>query len=198
MSPKNCILIASKLEAKLILQTGGWSELESEFGVERFRRGRTDLAIVGIGPIQAAYSMGYLSKFCYLNWFNLGVAGSLVNQFVLGDIVKVGHCLSREDHHPFCREFDDIQIDDEKNRLLTVGTAVHDDEKRAEYSQYADLVDMEGYAIALAAKRTSVDLSIFKVISDDASDKSMASVVKNIPICMQKLWKYVESENVLE
>jgi hypothetical protein len=46
----------------------------------------------------------------------------------------------------------------------------------------------------MAAQYFSVKLKMLKVVSDDASSESHQNVVKNIPICMQKLWNKVEHD----
>ena len=196
MRPKTCIVLATKLEAKPILQT---CKLETSFvkgPLEVFHSDRFDLAIVGIGPVRSAISTGFLSSMDHEAWVNLGVAGSLNDDYSFKDVLEVGRCFSRDDKHPFDRSCDEILLKEDGVSLVTVGKAIHNDNDRLSLGKEADLVDMEGYSIAMSAKMFDKKLRMLKVVSDDASDQSVEQVVKNIPECMQKLWNKVEFDDL--
>lgn len=192
MGSKTCLLLATKLEAKPILKSVEFDSPQVMGPLEIYSSSKLDVAIIGIGPIRASVSVGFLASKNYTCWINLGVAGALKDNYRFKDIVEVGTCYSRDDVHPFDRSCDEIGFQQKGSSLITVGEAIHDDEQKQTLGKRADLVDMEGYAIALAAVKFSIDLKMLKVISDDASSDSSENVVKNIPECMQKLWNKVE------
>lgn len=194
MRSRICLLLATKLEAKPILSSRKWKGPILKGEMELYESEDFDLAIVGIGPVRSAVSAGFLASLDYDLWINLGVAGALSNQHSFEEVVEIAQCFSRDEIHPFDRSCDDLKLQHRGASLITVGEALHDDKEKLRLGEKADLVDMEGYAIALAAKNYSTKLKMIKVVSDDASSASHQDVIRNIPKCMQKLWNKVEHE----
>lgn len=57
--------------------------------------------------------------------------------------------------------------------LASGDTFVADPDTRARLAQWADLVDMEGYAVALTARRFGCSLRMIKHVSDQADEGAM-------------------------
>lgn len=65
---------------------------------------------------------------------------------------------------------------------------------RARVSTVADLVDMEGYAVALSARRAGVPVRLVKHVSDSADDQAARSWRDSVDACAQALAAWVSDE----
>ena len=71
--------------------------------------------------------------------------------------------------------------------LCTVDKAVFDPQKRKQLAEMAQLVDMEGAAIALAAELMQTEVQLIKVVSDLAGHTGQQQLEKNVHSCRQTL-----------
>jgi adenosylhomocysteine nucleosidase len=71
--------------------------------------------------------------------------------------------------------------------LATGDTFVADETARARLAAHAHLVDMEGYALATAARRAGVPVRIVKHVSDDAGDGAARSWRESVGECARAL-----------
>lgn len=147
------------------------------------------LVLTGIGKTAAAVavtralaSMGDLSDVLVIN---LGTAGGLrpgVNG-LLEPVAVLNHDISADairalGHDP--REF--LRLHDGDGPVLATGDVfVADELVRDQLAQRADLVDMEGYAVAYACAEFGVPVRMLKHISDQADEGALewATLVDN-------------------
>ncbi|NYI07856.1 nucleosidase [Allostreptomyces psammosilenae] len=75
--------------------------------------------------------------------------------------------------------------------LATGDTFVTDEAVRAELARTADLVDMEGYAVASAATRAGVPVRLVKQVSDRADSSATRSWKEHVDACARDLAAWV-------
>lgn len=76
--------------------------------------------------------------------------------------------------------------------LATGDTFVTDAAARDRLAQQADLVDMEGYALAAAAQAAEVPIRIVKHVSDDADEGAARSWRESVADCALALARWVD------
>ncbi|MCY2927694.1 MAG: putative 4-hydroxybenzoate polyprenyltransferase, partial [Planctomycetota bacterium] len=67
-----------------------------------------------------------------------------------------------------------------EGNLATVDTPVFDDRRRSALAEYADAVDMEGYAVAAACRARNVPVHLLKAVSDFADSHGRWDILKHI------------------
>jgi adenosylhomocysteine nucleosidase len=77
-------------------------------------------------------------------------------------------------------------------RLVTGDTFVSDAATRARLAQSADLVDMEGYAVARAAVAAGVPVTLVKQVSDNADEGAGRSWRQTVDDCAEVLGMWVQ------
>lgn len=150
------------------------------------------LLITGMGALAAAAAVSrYIQDFDSV--WNLGVAGALSKTLLLGEMVEVGstakwsgvlslppHALSLfEAAHPI--------LGKGNPRLLTSDYPIHYQELGKTLSQQADLLDMEGYGVAIAAEQANKTWRITKRISDLCSEGGAQLIQQELPKAAREL-----------
>lgn len=196
MTQSRLYLLATQLEAKPILedQRFQWQKTSND-ALQTCANTGDSLLITDIGPTRSAYNVGRVAEsFRDSLWINLGVAGALNDLLEVGQMRCVGQVEAQYEAHPFDRSSDKIELKQEGWKCLSLGEALHDEKKKAELKLRGDIVDMELFSLALAAKFTGVRLESHKIISDFSSEKDAKLIVKRIPELMAQLWKSWSSE----
>jgi adenosylhomocysteine nucleosidase len=81
-----------------------------------------------------------------------------------------------------------LALDDPGGPTLATGdTFIADEATRARLAVHAPLVDMEGYALAIAAHRAGVPLRIVKHVSDDAGEGATRTWRETVAECARAL-----------
>lgn len=78
--------------------------------------------------------------------------------------------------------------------LATGDTFVADEDARARLARRADLVDMEGYAVAWAAARAGVPCRMVKRVSDEAGEGADRAWRDAVDDCARDLAAWVRHE----
>ncbi|MFG2074761.1 adenosylhomocysteine nucleosidase [Nonomuraea maritima] len=123
---------------------------------------------------------------------NLGTAGALrpgwTGTHVVGTVLQ--HDLDGSVLQSLTGEFVGAPLtlaDDGGATLATGDSFVSDELSRARLAERADLVDMEGYALASVAQRAGVPLRIVKHVSDDAGEGAARSWRESVAACSRVL-----------
>ncbi|MCX6424192.1 MAG: nucleosidase [Actinobacteria bacterium] len=158
--------------------------------------------VTGAGKVNAAVAVAtILGEFSPARVINLGTAGSL------RDGLWGTQVISRVTQH----DLDDsalfaltglhfgapIEFGGTGPTLTTGDDFVSDATTRNRLAQQADLVDMEGYAIAHAAAVAGVPLTIVKQVSDQAGATAGKSWSESVDECSAQLGAWVRA-NVLK
>ncbi len=182
-----CLILATRLEARPLLKGTNFTCLWREGPAVLLRGRKFDLLLTGVGPVAAAYACGRVAALDHRRWVNLGIAGALSQGVAVGDILRVGSARL----HGLVLPFGDdgaIALARQGARLVTTPFAVHDPALRRRLAAHADIVDMEGYAIALAARRARRPLRMIKIASDLADGRDRASLRRRAAELMARLW----------
>lgn len=154
--------------------------------------------VTGIGKVNAAIAVtSLLGQSSPSMVVNLGTAGAL-REGVAGT-----HVISRVVQH----DLDDagvfaltglhfslpIDIAASGSTLATGDAFVSDAARREVLAQRADLVDMEGYAVAAAAVAAGVPVTLVKEVSDSASDGAGATWRQTVDDCAERLGAWVRA-----
>lgn len=163
----------------------------------------------GAGKVQAAVAVAhYLAEHgSGLDLvINCGTAGALAG-YRLGDVVEVGVV--------FQHDFDEVAIsalarrplpggpivmagpEGVSARLATGDRFVTGAEQRSRLAQVADLVDMEGYAVAAACERFGVRVRIVKCVSDVADAEADLSWRDTLDLASQRLARWAEARGLV-
>lgn len=140
-----------------------------------------EVVLTGIGKVAAAATVARaIAERRPPFVLNVGTAGAL-HDHLEGPHV-VGRVLEHDVDHDFLggligeQLVGEIVLDaDEPTVLATGDTFVSHPELRADLSRRADLVDMEGFAVARACQLAGVPCRMVKVVSDTASDGAASS-----------------------
>lgn len=140
----------------------------------------------GVGKINAALSAAeVLARVDCRQVINFGTAGSLRPELA-GQLVRVNQLLQRDmDARPLAALGDTPFEDGPASGVIDLGgdgvsLSTGDNFVTAPPDLTSDIVDMEGYAIAKAALRASVDFSCWKFVTDLADENATANWRENV------------------
>jgi len=132
------------------------------------------ILITGIGKVNAALAVADVLSVEPLPSVvvNIGTAGALrpglIGTHEVGRVLQhdfdVGQ-IRRLTGDPHCEE---IELNPGGPILVTGDSFITDEASRSQLAATADLVDMEGYAVAVAARRRRVPVRLIKQVSDEA------------------------------
>ncbi|WP_431680893.1 nucleosidase [Kitasatospora sp. KL5] len=124
---------------------------------------------------------------------NLGTAGAL-RPGLAGTTHEIARVLQHDIDTPVLRELtgrtygDAITLTDGVGPTLATGDLfVSDPQARERLALQADLVDMEGYALATVARRAGVPVRLVKHVSDEADDGAARTWRESVDACAKIL-----------
>jgi adenosylhomocysteine nucleosidase len=171
-----------------------------EEGVHLQRHG-IPLLVCGPGKVNAALGVSrVLAGVRPSEVINLGTAGSL------RDGLHGTHVIGRVTQHDFDekaifaltgRDFGGPLGLGDGPTLTTGDSFVADSAVRASLAEHADLVDMEGYAIASAAAAVGVPVRLVKHVSDEGDELAARSWSESIEACAQLLGDWLAADQGL-
>ena len=139
------------------------------------------LCICGMGPEKArSATISLLQTHAVSRIINPGVAGALSDQVSVGDIYRVSSVFLWPNACAPLTGPHDTLIDLPARRLVTVNEPVFDPARRNELARLADLVDMEGAAIAQVCATQQVPLYMIKGVTDQAGAQDRKRLLQNL------------------
>lgn len=152
--------------------------------------------VTGAGKVNAAVAVAtILGEFSPSQVVNLGTAGALHDGMAGTYVVKTvfQHDLDDRALFELCGLHfgEPIDLADDGVVLATGDVFVTDDTVRKRLSTSADLVDMEGYAVASAARVAGVPVTLVKEVSDLADGSAAGSWRDSVDICAERLGAWV-------
>ncbi|MCX7677902.1 MAG: hypothetical protein N2316_01655 [Spirochaetes bacterium] len=189
------IVMATALEANPFIAEMKLSLLEkTPFRI--FGNGASLLTISGIGKVNAALATGYLAqKFNVKIFLNAGAAGALNAKYEIGDIYHVREVVEPDRPslltHRMRAKPADCLSGFPTAVLATQDVPVLNSVERERLSSIADLADMEGAAVLLAARKFRARCYIFKIISDTASHSDDATIIEHIRVHGQSFAQFI-------
>ena len=164
---------------------------------------------LGVGKVQAATALAHhlsgLGRFPDLV-VNIGTAGALRDQH-LGEV----HEVSRVHQHDFDQAGlssfvgrplpgGPIQLpgpSDARARLATGDRVILTSRDRDALADSADLVDMEGYAVAAVCRQFGIPVWLVKAVSDSADDEAAMSFHRTLELCSKRLAEWAHDRGLL-
>ncbi|MBN2702892.1 MAG: UbiA family prenyltransferase [Pontiellaceae bacterium] len=153
------ILFATEMEAKPFLDRG-----EPDGTV-------TVISGMGLEAARAATEKLIQEHGCSFV-INAGVCGALSDSLERGTVHQVATVVSEEGNR--------IALKEDGLRLVSVGNPVFQPERKASLSAHADLVDMEGYAVAEVCKARGVRSLMIKGVTDFGDHNGKADIRTHI------------------
>jgi adenosylhomocysteine nucleosidase len=153
------------------------------------------IAISGIGKVAAAVAcQTMIREFQVDEIINAGVCGALQSTpgyapgaiFCVATAVEGDHEAPGFDPAPIISD-GKIDWDQRAARLMTYDRPLFDTQLRRTLSATADLVDMEGAAIARVAAMYQIPWTMIKGVTDGAGTKDRATLNKNLAAVSEKI-----------
>jgi len=145
------------------------------------------IVLSGLGVVNAATAVARYGLDASEIW-NAGLAGSLRSDWEVGDLLSIGSvtknlCLP-DDTSVHAKgvageTFDEIVVGEGRARLVSSDFPVYAQTERERLGLVADVVDMEGYGIAAAARALNKPCKIWKMVSDNADAGGHRSLQAN-------------------
>jgi adenosylhomocysteine nucleosidase len=148
--------------------------------------------VTGAGKVNAAVAVAtILGEFSPSRVVNLGTAGALHDGLAGTYVVRRVFQHDLDDAGLFeltgLHFGEPIDLADEGLTLATGDVFVTDDATRERLAPSADLVDMEGYAVASAARTAGVPVTVVKEVSDAADGSASRTWRDSVDICAERL-----------
>lgn len=169
--------------------------------------GDLPLLVTGLGKVNAAAALATVLGRGPLpaGVINLGTAGALrpgwSGTHAIGTVIQ--HDLDSELLRRLTNRSwaDPIALPDRAGPALASGdTFVADSLARERLAHHAALVDMEGYALAVAARQAGVPIRIVKHVSDDADEHAARTWNETVAECSHALaaWVAANAESLID
>ena len=152
--------------------------------------------VTGAGKVNAAVGVAtLLGQGSPSEIVNLGTAGALRRDLVGTHVIRTVTQHDLDDEALFALvglHFGEPVHIAGAGLVLTTGDAfIADPDSRARLAEHADLVDMEGYAIARAAVAADIPVRIVKRVSDEAGAGAARTWKESVDDCAEHLGEWV-------
>jgi adenosylhomocysteine nucleosidase len=162
---------------------------------------------LGVGKVQAATALAvHLTASRADLVINLGTAGGLQGQRV-GEVVEVAAVHQHDFDHLAVGGFvgrpvpgGPIDLDGPpgaSGRLATGDRVIVSERDRAALAEHADVVDMEGYAVAATAHAFGREVWMAKAVSDGADAEAVGSWRDALACCAERLAAWADRRGLL-
>ncbi|MBI5399307.1 hypothetical protein HZB07_01630 [Candidatus Saganbacteria bacterium] len=146
------------------------------------------VCICGMGPASAEREVSQLIKNQKIEAIiNAGIAGALNKNLQIGEIVNVSKVVNWPASGYYVADGADLWGGLPLAVLLTSSDPVFDSAMRSQLAKLADIVDMEGAAIARVCQKAKIKFSAIKAISDLAEENDRKRLFENIDVLSVKL-----------
>ena len=163
---------------------------------------------LGVGKVQAATTLAArLSRDPVDLVINVGTAGGLRDQ-PIGEVVEVAQVHQHDFDHRGVSAFvgrslpgGPIELPGPPGatgRLATGDRIVMDAGERARLAVQADVVDMEGYAVAATSLAFEREVWLVKAVSDSADTGTVGSWADALALCSERLAAWAGGRGVLD
>jgi len=170
------ILFATEMEAKPFLDRGeaeGTVVLVSGMGMEAARIATEEL----------------IEKHGCTSVINAGVCGALDDRLERGSIHRVS-VVNVDDS----ANAGSLVVEDSGKRLVTVDEPVFQSDRKKALSQQADIVDMEGYAVARVCEEHNIPCIMIKGVTDFGDEEGKADIKQNIDLVSKAVADAIDLE----
>jgi len=188
--------MATRMEAEPFVQGLGLEKIVHD-SFHIYSGDKLKLLVSGVGKMNATMTVTFaimtFSPDCIIN---LGAAGSLGNG-LLGEVFQIRSIIEsdRPDRRRNRQRLYSPQRLEGFNDcvLATRDIPVLDPLERAKVAAEADLIDMEGCAVAHVCKRFKLDCYLYKYVTDNMESPDISDIVENIEKYGQSFFQYCVS-----
>ena len=146
------------------------------------------VCICGMGPESAGREVRQLLKNHKIDSvINAGIAGALNINFHIGQVVSVSKVVNWPANSYYIPDGANLWSDLPSAVLITSADPVFDNALRSQMVKLADIVDMEGAAIAHVCQEAKIKFSAIKAISDLAGENDRERLFENIDALSVKI-----------
>jgi 4-hydroxybenzoate polyprenyltransferase len=191
------ILLATRAEAIPLLQALHAEKLaetpfETHWFAARRRRPAGLVVITGMGPVATTAAVRHVcATHSISHLINIGICGSLRNDVEPGSVYRITSAADGDANPSPPLPLAAIPTAALKTpdspwhawrtaRLVSVAEPVFGGQRRSLFSASADLVDMEGYAVASEAAAQGVPCTLLKGVSDQATEGGREDLQRNL------------------
>lgn len=168
----NLITMAHFGEAQGVIQKMGLKKISPEL----YTGSDFSLLITGEGPFEAATATARVAELLKAKQItNLGIAGSLSDEFKIGDFVSIRSIYLVQNERPL---FKTIQVNEAGSDLITSFERILDPKKALPLRGFGKLIDREAWGVGFAARKAGIPFSCYKVVSDNAGSIEACELVK--------------------
>ncbi len=198
------IVLATMDEAgRLIERLGACKVADEPFQTYTFAtaRGRSGGVIIisGMGKVHSAEAAKHLiANHQVTEMLNVGICGALSEDFAPGALVRIttvvdGDRILADEHvEPLpCTEAASDTL--RPGRLASVDDPIFQDDRRSKLARWADVVDMEGLAVAQVCRQGEIRFGMIKGVSDQADSRGKAEIQTNIAPVSERLAEQVDA-----
>ncbi len=156
------------------------------------------ILVTGVGKVCAATSLAaILARQRPARIINLGTAGALHGNLrgthVIGRVIQ--HDFDDDGVFAMTGQHFGGPIEFGPGSVLASGDAfINDEQLRARLALRADLVDMEGYAVARTAREFGLPVTLVKEVSDSADADAGKTWRESLDACAERLGEWVRRE----
>ena len=159
------------------------TEMEADSFLERTRPDHCIVTISGMGMEAAALATRKLiEEQGVKRVVNAGICGALDDTLVRGSVFFVSEVLSED-----AGDRVSLPQTPDAKRLVTVAKPVFQTERKQKLSTMADLVDMEGFAVARLCQDHDIPCILIKGITDFGDPHGKADIKKHIRSVSEKV-----------
>ena len=147
------------------------------------------LSICGIGiPSAKKCTIELINKYSIQHVYNIGICGMVNDSLCVNEIYSVSKALYWKDDTTQAFPCKPEYIDTMKHvTLATCFEPVFDSELRKKIAFHADMVDMEGAAVAEICNNNSITCTLVKGVSDTANKGDKKTLYENIDSLSNKM-----------
>jgi nucleoside phosphorylase len=192
------IVCAMREEVEKIINAFNLTKIKSQLDYKIYQNNHITLIESSVGKVASTLATIILiNKFNVDKLINIGLAGA-IKPIATG----TAYFIKSVNQHDAFMPFDDYQQDmyqsinctvpkqTDKTATLTTGDQFITDSSKINTN--ADMVDMEGFAVAYVANRYNIPITLIKGVSDNANNSSEAELFANLNNAMDKTIKLLK------
>lgn len=186
------IVCAMDEEVQKIVSAFELQPLETHLGYKVYQNNHITLIESSIGKVASSLAATTLiDKFNITQLINIGLAGAL-KSIPAGGAYFVSSVTQHDAFIPFDEYQQDMyqsiecQIPDHAKNTLVLTTGDQFITNSNDINNSADIVDMEGFAVAYVANRYNLPITMIKGVSDDANNSSESELFENLNLAMDQ------------
>ncbi len=185
------IVFATLIEAKHALEALNAQNISDNF----FFSDGGFITISGMGCLAATAAISACKEPISEVW-NLGAVGALHDHFNLGDTFEISDVsknpilpIGIDDHSSKLHRtlFPSLKVSENGLHLISSDYPCHHAEINQTLRAHGDLIDMEGYGIAYAARQRGVPVCMWKIVTDFATANGQKLILEQLDSVSQKI-----------